>query len=211
MKKKSEQAIRDEKRAEVIQNENSSAREKEKAFSELFNEHNKQLKVFFMQRTKADENTSDELLMETFTKAYKYFENYDSKFAFSTWLYKIATNTLIDHTRKVKMEVFSLEDMTGKHSEDADGLEFQISSDSLDPQEAMSNTALGQEIKDAIYDLPNKFVRDVMVDLYINELSFEEITNKMGLDKRCSTPRVGARRGRKALAKKLAHLENFAR
>jgi len=210
-KTQSEQARRDEKRAAVIQNENSSIREREKAYSELFNEHNKQLNVFFLQRTR-NENAAEELLMETFAKSYKSFNKFDSgKGAFSTWLYKIATNSLIDHSRKVTMEVFSLEAMIGKHTEDSEGMEYQIASNDMNPQEKISNTALGQEIYDAIHSLPDRLVKDVMIERYINELSFKEIEDKMGFDRDCSTLRVSARRGKKILANKLSHLEQFSR
>ncbi|MHA1815312.1 MAG: sigma-70 family RNA polymerase sigma factor [Candidatus Heimdallarchaeaceae archaeon] len=212
MKKKSEQAIRDEKRASIIQDANSTAREKEKAYSDLFHEHSKQLKVFFLQRTKGDVNMSEDLLVDAFRKVYENFDKFDSeKGVFSTWLYRIATNNLIDHTRKITMEVFSLEAMIGKTTEENEGMEYQITSDSLNPEEELSNTALGQEIQDAIYELPDKLVKEVMIELYINELSFKEIEDKLGFEEGCSTPRVSANRGRRILAKKLSHLREFAR
>lgn len=211
-KKQSEQARRDAERVAIIQNENSSAREKEKAFSDLFKEHNKQLNVFFLQRTKGDTNSSEDLLVDTFRKVYENFNSFDSeRGAFSTWLYRVATNNLIDETRKVTMEVFSLETMIGKTTEDNEGMEYQIVSDSLNPEEELSNTALGKEIQEAIYSLPDKLVKDVMIEYYINELSFKEIADKMGYEEGCSTLRVSAKRGREILAKKLAHLDQYAR
>lgn len=213
MKKiQSEQAKRDSNRVSVIQDANSTVREKDGAFSELFTEHNKQLNVFFMHRTNRDENVSEELLMDTFRKVYEKIALFDKeRNAFSTWLYKIATNNLIDHTRKATMEVFSLEKMVGKNTEESEGMEFQIASEDLNPVEEIANTALGKEIYDAIHELPNKLVRDVMIERYINELSFNEIEDKMGIERNCSSLRVNVGRGKKILSKKLSHLENYAR
>ena len=48
---------------------------------------------------------------EAFIKAFKNFSSYDESSAFSTWIYRIAVNTAIDHVRKKKRENnVSLED-----------------------------------------------------------------------------------------------------
>ena len=41
---------------------------------------------------------------EAFIKAFKNFSSYDESSAFSTWIYRIAVNTAIDHVRKKKRE-----------------------------------------------------------------------------------------------------------
>jgi len=211
MKKKSDQAIKDENRMLIIQNEDSTSTAKERAYNQLFNEHSKQLKIYFLQRTR-DENSSEDLIIETFRKVFVNASSFDKEVAvFSTWLYKIANNTLIDLTRKATMEVFSIEAMVGKSSEENEGMDFQIMSNSLNPEEELSNTALGKEIHDAIYALPNALVRDVMVEMYINELSFKEMAEKLGHKEDSSTLRVQANRGRKIISKKLSHLKHYAR
>jgi len=210
MKRKSEQAQKDEVRMTIIQSEDSTSREKEKAYNELFKEHSKQLKIFFLQRTR-DENTSEDLIIETFRKVFESHSKFDSdKAVFSTWLYKIAGNNLIDHSRQATMEVFSLEAMIGKTTEDNEGMDFQIMAESLNPEEEMSNTRLGQEIQDAIYSLPDALVREVMINKYIHELSFKEMADKMGVND-SSTLRVNAKRGREIIADKLSHLREYAR
>lgn len=212
MKQKSKRAQKDENCVNIIKNKNSSQRTKDKAFSDLFHRHNKTLYFVFLKKLNGDSNTAEDLVSDTFRKMFEGIDTFNSeKAVFSTWLYTVASNNFIDHTRKVKMEVFSLEKMVGKNSEEAEGMSYQITSNELNPQQEVSNTALGKEIHDAIYDLPNKLVRDVMIKLYIEELSFKEIAQDLGFAEDCSTPRVNAKRGREILAKKLSHLQNFAR
>jgi len=47
-----------------------------------------------------DEIDREDVCIISFTKAFKYIERYDNTYAFSTWLYKIANNTVTDFYRK---------------------------------------------------------------------------------------------------------------
>lgn len=210
MKKKSEQAKRDESRVLVIQNANSTKRKVEKAYSDLFYEHNKQLKIFFLKKIKGDVDTSEDLVIDTFKKVCENISLFNKdKGAFSTWLYKIATNNLIDFTRKTTIELFSYDAVFDANDGSENEMNYQIISPDFNPQEVISNTALGLEISDAIYSLKDSFVRDIMIKLYIKELTFKEINAELGLEENCSTPRVGALRGKKMLANKLEHLRKY--
>ena len=52
---------------------------------------------------------ADDITMQTFTKAFKNIKQYNSDFAFSTWLFRIASNTSIDHIRKKRIVTTSLD------------------------------------------------------------------------------------------------------
>jgi len=47
-----------------------------------------------------DEDQAEDIAQEAFIKAYMYLERYDSRYRFSTWLYKIATNIALQQLRK---------------------------------------------------------------------------------------------------------------
>src|SRR5580765_388048 len=51
----------------------------------------------------------EDLTQEAFIKAFNSLENFDKQFAFSTWLFKIATNNAIDYLRKKKLSTFSID------------------------------------------------------------------------------------------------------
>ena len=62
--------------------------------------------IYRMVRTKGE---VEDLVQESFIKAFSALTSYSSDYAFSTWLYKIATNHTIDYLRKKKLPTFSLE------------------------------------------------------------------------------------------------------
>ena len=54
-------------------------------------------------------NDADDLTIETFGKAFQRLKQYTPAFAFSTWLFKIASNHCIDFIRKKRINALSLE------------------------------------------------------------------------------------------------------
>lgn len=207
--KDSEQAIADKKCMTILQDENSSSRQKEAAFNELYSRHNQQVLIHFLKKLRGDEETAKDLLLVTFQKIHENIDSYEFTNAFSTWMYKIATNTLIDYTRKAKFEVLSLDALTGKTSDDNDGMDFQIDSGVDNPEDVIVRSEVVQEIHDAVYSIKSGRVRDLMICRYIKELSYEETAKELGL-KDNSTLRTSIIRGKDVLKKKLGHLKQFA-
>lgn len=199
--KKSENATVDSKCVEVIKDANSSQRDKDKAFSTLYARHNNGLFYKFV-KAGIDKETAEDLVSETFRKVYTGIKKYDEKFAFSTWMYKIATNTLIDHKRKGIVEQLSIDKLSEKTAEEYDGLSFELKSDILNPEQQIIQDEKVAGIHEAIDSIENKLVRDVMIARYVEDLSFEETAKKLGIDDN-STLRVSAKRGREAIKKKL--------
>lgn len=207
-KKDSEQATKDKLCVAILQDENSSSREKERAFNELYSRHNQQVRIHFLKKLR-ESDVAEDLLMVTFQKVHENIQSYDSQYAFSTWMYKIANHTLIDFTRKAKFEVLSLDALTGKTSEDNDGMDFQIDSGVANPEQIIVHSEVVAEIQNAINSLKSKKVRDLMICRYIKELSYEETAKELGIEDN-STMRTSVRRGKDSLKKKLNHLREFA-
>lgn len=195
---RSKQAINDSKLIKTIRSNNASSREKQSAFDELFSTHERQLRIYFMKklRGKADnlEDSSD-LVMMTFEKIYKKLDMFDSdKGVFSTWMYQIAKNTFIDYVRKDNFEVLSIERLSSKASDDNDGMDFQIESDVLDPEQATISQEGLDSVHLAIDSIDNDFIKELMRCRYIDDLSFEETAEKMQVPNN-STLRVNVHRG----------------
>src|SRR5690606_11268454 len=72
---------------------------KEAAFQELVEKYRKALH-HHISRMVRDKQEVEDLVQETFIKAFSALDSYASQYAFSTWLYKIATNHAIDFMRK---------------------------------------------------------------------------------------------------------------
>ena len=208
IKKVSEQATKDKVSVSILQDINATAREKDEAFAVLYKTHNQQVRLHFLKRLR-DADVAEDLLMVTFCKVHENIHSYDeNEAAFSTWMYRIAKNTLIDHSRKAKFEVLSLDALTGKTSEDNDGMDFQIDSGVQNPQQLIVSSEVKEQIEDAVYSIKSKKIRDLMICRYIDELSYEETAKELGLEMN-STLRTSVRRGKNILKKKLANLETY--
>lgn len=207
LKIKSKRQEEEKALAAILQDDNSTAREKESAFNKLYSNNQRQLLVYFLKNVKESE-TAEDLQMVTFEKAHANINSYDNTYAFSTWLYKIALNCLIDHSRKAKFEQLSIEALSGKSSEDNDGMQFQIKSDTLNPEEEMQRDERIAEVHDAIDSIDNKLIRELMEHRFISDLSFEQIAEEMGVENN-STLRVNILRGKEILKKQLAHANPY--
>jgi RNA polymerase sigma-70 factor (ECF subfamily) len=78
------------------------------AFDELVSRHNLRLFHFLRSRSASDEDVED-LVQETFLKAFRNIGRYDARWKFSTWLYTIAVRTSISRHRRTKVTAVPLE------------------------------------------------------------------------------------------------------
>ncbi len=80
----------------------------EKAYAELFKKYKDS--VYFMILKMVNNRTdAEDLMFEAFEKAFTSLNYYSPQFAFSTWLFKIASNNTIDFIRKKKAQLVSLD------------------------------------------------------------------------------------------------------
>ena len=83
----------------------------EKAYGELFKRYKDS--VYFMILKMVNNRTdAEDLMFEAFEKAFASLNYYSPQFAFSTWLFKIASNNTIDFIRKRKAQTVSLDVMS---------------------------------------------------------------------------------------------------
>jgi RNA polymerase sigma-70 factor (ECF subfamily) len=123
-------------------------------------------------------NTSDaeDLMIEAFGKAFKSIDQYTPSFAFSTWLFKIATNNCIDFIRKRRTSTISID----QTSEDQDTQSITIQSDTPDPEEHMIIDQRIKLLRDVVSKLKPRY--KTLVELrYFNEYSYEEISDELEL------------------------------
>ena len=81
-------------------------------FSEIIDNYEEKLMRYIMRSTDISEIDAENLLQDIFIKIYQYINEYDSQYSFSSWIYRIAHNMIIDHYRKNQKESenISLED-----------------------------------------------------------------------------------------------------
>jgi RNA polymerase sigma-70 factor (ECF subfamily) len=200
--KKVAKSNQDKEFINILNDKNSSSRAKEFAFNKLYSAHQKNVGHFFSLRV-SDADTAEDLKMITFEKVYENISKYDDKFAFSTWLYNIAKNTYIDHVRKENANTAPTFSMS-EHEGDFDAIPFQIKSDSLSPEQEMMKAERVDEVRKAIDSIENDFVREILIERFINDLSFEQIAKKLSIENN-STLRVTIRRGKESLKEMLTN------
>ena len=124
-------------------------------------------------------NTSDaeELTIIAFGKAFKSIKQYTPNFAFSTWLFKIASNNAIDFMRKKKLNNLSL----GDSLRDTDTIPANLLlSEQPTPEERMIAEQKINTLRSIVAKLKPRYRK--LVELrYFYEYTYEEISNEMGL------------------------------
>jgi RNA polymerase sigma-70 factor (ECF subfamily) len=119
----------------------------------------------------------EDLTQEAFIKAFNSIASFNDEFAFSTWLYKIATNNCIDYLRKRKLKTFSIDRPIS--SQDGDQ-QYEIPDDSHTPDSEILQDQQTTTIRNAIDALPEKY-RVVIVMRHQEEKSYEEIAEELAL------------------------------
>jgi len=147
----------------------------EKAFSGLLNRYRDT--IYFM-LLKMVNNTSDaeDLTIEAFGKAFRNLDSFTPEFAFSTWLFKIATNNCIDFIRKKQVSPSSL----NHFQDDPESLTINIQSDLPDPEEALINDQKIAVLRDIVKQLKPRY-RNLIELRYFKEYSYEEIASELNL------------------------------
>jgi RNA polymerase sigma-70 factor (ECF subfamily) len=123
-------------------------------------------------------NASDaeDLTIEAFGKAFKNIQQYAPNYAFSTWLFKIATNNCIDFIRKKKASHVSLDHNDEEHEKASMDIQAPV----MDPEETMINEQKIKLMRSIVDKLKPRY-RKLIELRYFKELSYEEIAEELEL------------------------------
>ncbi|MCY4001020.1 MAG: sigma-70 family RNA polymerase sigma factor [Bacteroidetes bacterium] len=130
-----------------------------------------------IKRTIGDFSGIEDLVQEAFMKAFKALDSYSTNYAFSTWLYKIASNHAIDYKRKKRLATISLD--TPISTKDGE-IQHEISDDTYRPDQSIEGGQRTTIIQDVIDQLPPKYNR-VIVMRHQQEKTYEEIAQELDL------------------------------
>lgn len=150
----------------------------QKAYAELLSRYRESV-YFMMLRMCNNKDDAEDLTIEAFGRAFKRLEQYTPNFAFSTWLFKIASNNAIDFLRnKKKSNSLSLD----SKMENDEGQEFSknIKSPTLDPEENIIKKQKIDVLRDVVEKLKPRY-KELVKMRYYEELSYEEIAVKLDL------------------------------
>ena len=147
------------------------------AFSKLMARYRDSI-FFMVLKLVHNRDDAEDLTIEAFGKAFNSISNYSADYAFSTWLFKIATNNSIDFIRKKRLQTTSL-DQTST-TDDGETTPIAVRDHSPDPEETVIKDQRAAKIREAIEQLSPKY-RSLIELRYLDELSYEEIAEKLDL------------------------------
>lgn len=168
----------------------------ESAYTKLVQKYERPLHFHIIKMIK-DKSRVEDLVQEAFTKAFESLESYRTSYAFSTWLYRIATNHTIDYLRKKKLQTVSMYEPV----ETGEGeVKRQIADEKARADRRILRKQRQQIIHHAIDDLPDKY-SDVIHLRHMQEKSYQEIAESLSLP--LGTVKAHIFRAREMLYKKL--------
>jgi RNA polymerase sigma-70 factor (ECF subfamily) len=148
----------------------------EKAFAKLLARY-KDTIYFMLLKMVNNKSDAEDLTLEAFGKAFKNLHQYSPQYAFSTWLFKIASNNCIDFLRKKRGIMISIETGNESHENEAP---VRLKSKDPNPEEKLIRKQMAILLRKVVRKLKPRY--QVLVDLrYFKEYSYEEIATELKL------------------------------
>ena len=147
-----------------------------------------------------DPATAEDLAQEVFVKAFRRLGTYDPQWKLSSWLFKIAHNTAIDHLRRGTPETVPLE----AEGDDKGSLSAVLADETVeDPRAAAERRDLGRSLERAISRQRPEY-RQAVLMFYAPGASYQDIFEVTGLP--LGTVKTNLHRARKELAQEMTSL-----
>ena len=147
----------------------------ETAFARLLNRY-KDAIYFMLLKMVNNRNDAEDLTLEAFGKAFKNLHQYSPTYAFSTWLFKIASNNCIDFLRKKKGSYIPIE--SDNQSENNE--QIKLKSKELNPEEKLIRKQKAILLHKVVRRLKPRY--RALVELrYFREFTYEEIAQELDL------------------------------
>jgi RNA polymerase sigma-70 factor (ECF subfamily) len=147
------------------------------AYAELMERYREPVYFMLLKMIKNNDDAED-LTIEAFGKAFNRIKQYSPSYAFSTWLFKIASNNCIDFIRKKRIHVTSMDHAYADDNGDSVGI--QVESEGMDPEEVIIKKQKVKMMREVVSQLKPRY-RELIEKRYFQELSYDEIAVEMDL------------------------------
>ena len=163
-----------ESRQEDLKLINAAIRGDQFAFKELMKKYRPAI-FNLIHRIIRNKEQVEDLTQETFVKAFGSLKRFNREYAFSTWLYKIATNSSIDYIRKRKLQTMSINKPISREDSDYG---YEIPDSTYEPDKYIIENQKARIIAEAIEKLPPRYKR-VIVLRHREERDYAEIAKML--------------------------------
>ena len=147
----------------------------EKAFASLMNRYRDSI-YYMLLKMVNNPSDAEDLTIEAFGKAFRNIDSYTPRYAFSTWLFMIATNNCIDFVRKKQSSPIPFDQV----NDVMDGFTHNIQSDLPDPEETLINEQKIAILRNIVNQLKSPY-REIIELRYYKEYSYEEIASELNI------------------------------
>jgi len=149
----------------------------QKAYTELMDRYRDSI-FFMLLKMVNNRDDAEDLTIEAFGKAFNRLHQYVPTYAFSTWLFRIATNNCIDFLRKKKKNVLSIDNQIEKNN--GDSFMIELKSPTRNPEEQAIRQQKIELMRAIVTKLKPRY--QTLIELrYFEELSYDEIAEKLDL------------------------------
>jgi len=147
----------------------------QRAYAELMNNYRESLYMLMFKMVN-NQYDAEDLTIEAFGKAFRNLSQYTSDYAFSTWLFKIASNNCVDFLRKKRVNLYEMD----KHFDEKEDsyISFEVNDDKPTPEEKLFAKEKAKLIRQYV-DMLKPHYRELIELRYFEELSYEEIAERM--------------------------------
>lgn len=150
----------------------------ESAYAKLLQRYRDSIYYMILKMVHKKEDAED-LTIEAFGKAFNKIHNYDPKYAFSTWLFKIAVNNCIDFIRKKRLDCLPLDEpKQGEEGNYTPG--SNIASAEPDPYTSLNKAERKVIVQKVVNQLPDNY-KALITLRYFKEYSYDEIAKELNL------------------------------
>jgi RNA polymerase sigma-70 factor (ECF subfamily) len=160
------------------------------AFTFLLDHYWNEVYGFMLKRTENETDTED-IVIETFSKAFDKIATYNPEFQFNTWLIAIAKNVHIDMLRKKKSTIFV------EINDEEDQLAYTIADTTPSIEDAIITEQNLSQLLQFIKELKPHY-QEVIQLRYFQEMSYQEIAEQ--LQEPLSNVKIKLLRAKKLLA-----------
>ncbi len=150
----------------------------EKAYADLMRRY-KDTIYFMLLKMVNNRTDAEDLTIEAFGKAFTNIHQYTPQYAFSTWLFRIASNNAIDFMRKKRAITVPLEPSSGERGVSGE-YNYNARADGYNPEESIIRDQNSQILRRMVAKLKPRY-RKLLELRYFQEYSYDEIAKELDL------------------------------
>lgn len=148
------------------------------AYAELMDRYRESI-YFMLLKMVNNSDDAEDLTIEAFGKAFNRLKQYQPNYAFSTWLFKIASNNCIDFIRKERKKK-SMSIDTGVTNDEGETVKLDFEASDLDPEESAIKAQRVKTMREVVEKLKPRY-RELVRLRYFKEYSYDEIAEELDL------------------------------